>query len=64
MSGKRTKGKVRKAVQLPVLIWNEIRMTCALKGYNILKSGKSRRLTEQQVYLAKFYHGKPPNHPS
>ena len=63
MSGKRTKAKVRKVVQLPALIRNELRMTCALKGYNILKSGKSKRLTEQQALMANNYHGRPPNHP-
>ena len=38
-------------------------MTCALKGYSSLKSGKSRRLPEQYEYMHNFFHGKVPSHP-
>ena len=48
---------------LPRYIREELRMTCALKGYSSLKVGKSRRLPEQYEYMNKFYHGKVPSHP-
>ena len=61
-SGKRVKSKG--AINLPRFIHDELRMTCALKGYSSLKTGKSRRLPDQYLYMEKFYHGKVPSHPA
>ena len=49
---------------LPRYIREELRMTCALKAYSSLKSGKSRRLPNQYEYMQRFYHGKVPSHPA
>ena len=62
MSGKR--GKTKGAINLPRFIRDELRMTCALKGYSSLKTGKSRRLPDQYLFMEKFYHGKVPSHPA
>ena len=64
MSGKRKKTKVRKPLLLPKDIRNELRMTCAIKGYSEMKSGKPRNTSQQRIRIAEFYHGKPPNRPS
>ena len=62
MSGKKAKSKAHK--HLPRYIRDELRMTCALKGYSLLKTGKSRRLPNQYLYIEKNYHGKVPSHPA
>ena len=49
---------------LPRYIRDELRMTCALKAYSLLKSRKSRRLPDQYEYMQRFYHGKVPSHPA
>ena len=41
------KTKNKKVERLPLAIRNEIRMLCALKGYNKLKSGKKKSLAMQ-----------------
>ena len=52
-----------KSAPLPKYIRQELRNTCALKGYSDLKANKSRRLNEQYYYMAKFFHGKTPDRP-
>ena len=59
---KRTKKKVVKP--LPKKIRDELILCCALKGYNTLAVGKSKRLKDQYKTMATFYHGRQPNHPS
>lgn len=61
MSGQKKSRKAK--TPLPRYIREELRMTCALKGYSALKSGKSRRLPEQYDYMNLFFHGKVPSHP-
>ena len=62
MSGKKKKTKVANK-PLPRYIRDELRMTCALKGYSSSKSGKSRRVPEQFAFMDKFFRGKAPSHP-
>ena len=54
----------RKIPPLPTLIRNELRMTCALRAYNDLKSGSKKKVSDQHKFMSLFYHGKPPNHPA
>ena len=65
MSGKRKKGKGKcnTAHKLPKEIRDELRMTCALRGYSHIKCGKGMKLKQQQKELARFYHGQAPNYP-
>ena len=58
------KSKKNVVARLPREIRNELRMTCAMKGFSELRSGKPRRLNEQHIFMSKFYHGHPPNQPS
>lgn len=58
------KAKAKGATNLPRYIRDELRMTCALKEYLSLKTGKSRRLPDQYLFMEKFYHGKVPSHPA
>ena len=62
MSGRKKKGKV---VPKPLLkyIRDELKMTCALKSYSSLKTGKSMRLPDQYAAMDKFFNGKTPAHP-
>lgn len=60
MSGKKKKALVK---PLPKYIRDELRMTCALKGYSLLKTGKAMRLPDQHAAMHKFYHGLTPSHP-
>ena len=48
---------------LPRNIHDELRMTCALNRYLILKTGKAMRLSDQYAHMHKFYHGQTPSHP-
>ena len=60
MSGKKKKAAIK---PLPKYIRDELRMTCALKGYSLLKTGKAMRLPDQHAAINKFYHGQTPSHP-
>ena len=60
MSGKKKESVVK---PLPRYIRDELRMTCALKGYSKLKTGKAKRLPDQHLAMHKFYHGQTPSHP-
>ena len=66
MSGKRKKGKRKEvaAIKLPKIFRDELRMTCALRGFSHLKCGMAMKFKKQQEQLARFYHGQPPDHPS
>ena len=58
------KGKKKGVDPLPRYVRGELRMACAMRGFSDLKSGKPRRLNEQYAYMARFFHGSPPNYPS
>ena len=58
------KGKKKGVEPLPRYVRGELRMACAMRGFSELKSGKPRRLNEQHEYMARFFHGSPPNYPS
>ena len=58
------KTKNKKVERLPLAIRNEIRMLCAIKGCNKLKSGKKKSLAMQYDAMYLFYHGKEPSRPS
>ena len=64
MSGKKKKYRVPKVVPLPRYIRDELRITCALNGFNNMKCRKSKKLPTQHNYMSKFYHGQEPNNPS
>ena len=63
MSGKKKISRNKKPPPLPKSIRDELRMTCALKGYSDIKCGKSRKMAEEYERLSQFFHGKLPNHP-
>ena len=48
---------------LPNFVRDELRMTCALKAYSLIKTGKARRLPDQHTAMLKFFHGQPQSHP-
>jgi len=50
--------------KLPKLIRDEIRMTCALKGFSNLIQGKGKNRNQQYDQMYIFYHGKKPHRPS
>ena len=54
----------KKSTRLPKHIRNELRMTCAMRGFSKLKTGSKKHLKDQRDTMFKFYHGRPPNHPS
>ena len=58
------KGKKKAIKRLPRYIRGELRMACAMRGFSDLKSGKPRRPNDQYSYMARFFHGSPPNYPS
>ena len=58
------KGKKKVIKPLPRYIRGKLRMACAMRGFSDLKSGKPRRLNNQYSYMARFFHGSPPNYPS
>ena len=62
---KKKRAAKKKVVKpLPKLIRDEIRMCCALRAFSTLKCGNAKRLKDQYVDMASFYHGKKPNNPS
>ena len=61
---KKGKGKTVTALKLPKEVHDELRMTCALRGYSHIKCGFGKKLAQQQKELARFYHGQAPNYPS
>ena len=70
MSGKRKSfkslmkpTKLKKPLPLPSYVRNELRMTCAMKGYSGIKTGKSMRLPDQYAAMDKYFHCKTPTHP-
>ena len=52
------KSRKLKIVPLPKGIRDELRMTCALKGYSAIKCGGGKKLTQQYSNIEKNYHGK------
>ena len=64
MSGKHRRTKQRKIIPLPKNIRDELRLTCVLKGFSIIKCGAGKRLSKQQAELSEFFHGKAPHRPS
>ena len=64
MSRKSGKKKPIKSSQpLSQYIRDELQMTCALKAYSDLNSGKLCRLPDRYEFMQKFYHGKVPSRP-
>ena len=58
------KKKTKKTIEpLPKYIWDELRMTVAMKGYSDMKCGKSKRLPDQYIHMYDYFHGKRPNPP-
>lgn len=51
-------------IKLPNHVWDELCITCALKGYSNMKCGKGGKLKRQNVELEHFYHGQTPNYPN
>ena len=64
MSDKKRAARIKKDIPLPKSICDKLRLTCVLKGFSDMKCGKQRPLHDQHEKLARFFHGKPPNHPS
>ena len=63
MSDRKKSSKRKKPLPLPKAIRDELRLTCALKGFSAIKCGKSQKAPEQRERLSKKIHGKPPNRP-
>ena len=64
--GKRPKSlsPQKKPLHLPRYIQNELRTTCAMRRFSKMKAGKKMCLNDQWEFMAKFFHGRPPNYPS
>ena len=59
------KKRKKKAIEpLPRHVRGELKMACAMGGCSDLKSRKPRRLNDQRVRMARFFHGSPSNYPS
>ena len=58
------KSKKQQIGPLPNHIWNELKMTCTLKGSSDMKCGTAKRFADQYSFLTRFYHGHAPNYPS
>ena len=54
----------KKWIPLPKSIRQELRTTCAMRGYSDMKCGNKKRLADQYKHMSQFYHGRPPNYPS
>ena len=50
--------------RFPKQIRNELRMTCALRGYSAMRVGDGKTLLKQYEYLNRFYHGNGSKAPS
>ena len=48
----------------PTIIRNELRRTCALRGYSDMKTGVKKKHTDQHKFMSRFFHGKVPTHPA
>ena len=58
------KSKKQQIGPMPNYIRNELKMTCAMKGFSDMKCGTSKRLADQYTFLTRFYHGDAPNYAS
>ena len=58
------KPKKQQIGPMPNYIRNELKMTCAMKGFSDMKCGTSKRLADQYTFLTRFYHGDAPNYAS
>ena len=54
----------RKIIPLPRTIRQELKLTCAMRGYSEMKCGSKKKLCDQYSFMHKIYHGHPPNRPS
>ena len=45
-------------------IRNELRMTCALHGYSVMRMDNGKTLAKQKEFINAFYHGNTTNTPS
>ena len=61
---KKRKTKHNKRSPLPKTIRDELRITCAMKGYSNIKSGKTKKISDQQEELYTFFHEKGHDSPS
>jgi hypothetical protein len=50
--------------RFPKSIRNELRMTCALRGYSALREGDGKTLVKQYEFMNRFYHGHGNKSPS
>ena len=50
--------------KLPKAIRDELRMTCALRGYSTIRTGSGMKIRDQQEKMEQFYHGIEGNIPS
>ena len=50
--------------RFPKPIRNELRMTCALRGYSALREGDGKTLAKQYEFMNRFYHGHGNKSPS
>ena len=53
MSDRKKSSKRKKPLPLPKAIRDELRLTCALKGFSAIKCGKSQKAPEQRERLSK-----------
>ena len=54
----------RKAMKLPKMIRDELRMVVALRGFSNMKSGEGRNIKMQENQMHSYYHGSEPTRPS
>ena len=50
--------------QLPKSIRDELRMSCALRGYSLIRCGDGKTRKQQHELMSQFYHGVPNVSPS
>ena len=41
----------------PKSVRDELRMTCALRGFSAMREGDGKSLPKQYIFMHKFYHG-------
>ena len=64
ISNKTRKIKPRKILKLPKNVRDELRLTCALRGYSSIMYGVGKKLSKQHLELSEYYDGKAPHRPS
>ena len=64
MMSPKKKSKKQKIGPMPNIIRNELKMTCALKGFSDMKCGTAKRIAYQYSFSSRFYHGHATNYPS